>query len=351
MKRINLLLTLLLILGLSSCKKPKSTIDEGAFSSGVFIVNEGQFGHGNASVSFADDQLDQVTNDIYLTTNNLHLGDQAQSISFANDKAYIVVTGSNKIEVTDSKTMEKKGTIVTGLSNPRYMESIGLHTALVTCWGDPSDATDDYLAIVNTNSDEVSGNIPVDLGPEKMVKNDNYLFVAHKGAWGTNHKVTVFDLVLRQIDTVLTVGDRPNSMVIKDGFLWVLCGGEPSWTGAETAGQLYKIDIANNFNIVATFDFATTEHPNFLSLDGDQLYYYLDGKVYQMDTTATTLPSSEVINYNGSAYNMETHKGVLYITDALDYQQEGKVSAYKLSDGQLIKTQTVGLIPGDLGFH
>jgi len=184
-----------------------------------------------------------------------------------------------------------------------------------------------------------------------MVKNDDYLFIAHKGAWGTNNKVSVYDLVLRRITNTITVGDRPNSMVIKDDYLWVLCSGEPFWAPVETAGQLFKIDLNDNFNIVATFDFATTEHPNFLTDDGNNLYYYLDGKVYQMDKDGTSLPTGEFLTYNGAAYNMEAHNGKLYITDALDYQQEGKMTVYDLDNAQQIGQKTAGLIPGDIGFH
>ncbi len=351
MKKINLLLLFSLFVGLTACEKTKIDENTGAFDKGIFVVNEGQFMHGNASLSFTDEKLSQVENDIYKSVNHVDLGDQAQSIGFAGDNAYIVVTGSNKIEVTKANTMEKVVTIASGLTNPRYFETISSSTALVSCWGDPSVTTDDYLAIVNTNSNEVTGQIPVELGPEKMVKNTDYLFVAHQGAWGTNHKVSVYDLILKQITNVITVGDRPNSMVIKGNFLWVLCGGEPSWTGNETAGQLYKIDINNNFNVVATYDFAVTEHPKFLNLDGDNLYYYLNQKVYKMPVTATTLPTGEFLTYSGNAYNMETYKGKLYITDALDYQQEGTLTGFDLSNGQVIGTQSVGLIPGDLGFH
>ena len=351
MKQINLLLVITLIISFSACKKDKPIETEGKFASGIFIINEGNYTQGNASVSYINKDFSKVSNDIYQNTNNTALGDQAQSIGFSNDKAYIVVTGSNKIEVADAETMGKIATIATGLYNPRYFESINEHTALVTCWGDTSDDTDDYLAIVNTDTNQVTGQISVALGPEKMVKNDDYLFVAHQGAYTTNNKVSVYDLILKQIVNVITVGDRPNSMVIKDNYLWVLCGGEPDWTSAETAGQLYKINIDDNFNIEETFDFATTQHPSFLNLSGNNLFYYLDNKVYSMTTGDATLPATEFMTYSGMAYNMEAYDGKLYITDALDYQQEGKVSVYDISDGHLIGQQTVGIIPGDIGFH
>ncbi len=347
MKRINLLVLALIVFGLASCKK--DPVVKGEFEDGIFVVNEGNFGQGNASLSFIPAGNNHAEINIFKNANNQALGDQAQSIALSGDNAYIVVTGSNKVEVADRYSMKKQATIGNGLQTPRYFEPINATTALVSCWGDTSDSTDDYLAIVNMNSNTVTGTIPVDLGPEKMLKSDDYLFVAHKGAWGTNNKVTVYDLVLNHIKQTITVGDRPNSMVVSGNFLWVLCSGEPSWTGAETAGQLYKIDMNNNFAVSQTFDFATTEHPNFLSIDGNNLFYFLNGKIYKMDTSANALPTSEFITYQG-VYNMEANAGKLYISDAKNYTSEGEVVVFDAASGQEVARNTVGIIPGDIAF-
>ena len=348
MKRISLVLLAIIAIGFTSCKK--DPVVKGDFENGIFVVNEGNFGQGNASLSFIKADYSSVAINIFNNTNSEALGDQAQSGTISGDNLYTVVTGSNKIEVADRYTMKKVVTIGNGLTNPRYMEPINETTGLVSCWGDTSDDTDDYLAIVNLNSNTVTGTIPVDLGPEKIIKSDDYLFVAHKGAWGTNNKVSVYDLVLNQVTNTIDVGDRPNSMAISGNFLWVLCSGEPSWTGSETAGQLYKIDMSNNFNIVSTFDFATTEHPNYLNIDGDNLYYFLNGEVYKMNTNDSNLPTSSFITYAG-VYNMETNDGKLYISDAKNYTSEGEVVIFDLSNGQEVARKQVGIIPGDIVFN
>ncbi len=350
MKKINYaVLSFLFVIGLTSCEKEKVKIDY-AFEDGIFVVNEGNWGQGNASLSYADQDVTKVENEVFYNTNQIRLGDVAQSIGFTGDNAYIVVNASNKIEVANRYTMEHIETIAGGLVNPRYFEPINDYTAIVTCWGDTGDETDDYIAIINTGSNKVTGHVSVNLGPEKMIKNDDYLFIAHKGAWGTNNKVSVYDLVLKQITNVLNVGDRPNSMALTDNHLWVLCSGEPSWSGNETAGQLYKIDL-NDFSTTEVYDFATNEHPSYLNLDGDNLYYYLNGKVYQMNINDTSLPSNEFITYQGTVYNMETNNGKLYITDAKDYVQEGELIVFDLADGQEKSRKTVGIIPGDIGFN
>ncbi len=352
MKKINLIiLAILSISVLSSCEKDKLPEVHGDYEDGIYIVNEGQFGHGNATISFLNADASTVTNAIYNSVNDADLGDQAQSIAFTDDNAYIVVTASNKIEVVEKDNMKRVVTMASHLTNPRFMQPVDNNIAYVSCWGDTSDIADDYVAIINTANNTYDSQIAVPLGPEKMVANDDFIFVAHKGAWGTNNIVSVIDLNARQVTHTINVGDRPNSMVIKDDFLWVLCSGEPSWAATETAGQLYKIDIDNNFNIVMTLNFATTQHPNFLTEDDDNLYYYVDGKFYEMDASSTTtLPATEIISY-ATAYNAEVNDGKLYVTDAKDYQSEGEVIVYDLSTKAEISRKTVGIIPGDIGFN
>ncbi len=350
MKKINLLLLLIIVgFGFQSCEKEKLKTYEGAYKTGIFVVNEGNFTQGNSSLSFIKDDLSSIENNIYFNVNNQHLGDVSQSIAFVDDKVYIVVNNSNKIEVATKEDMKRLGTIASHLVNPRYAQNTIGNRAFVSCWGDTSDTDDDYLAVINTLNDKFLFKVPVELGPEKMVANDNYLFVAHKGAYGTNNKVTALNLS-DLTKTIITVGDRPNSLVLQGHYLWVLSGGEPSWTGAETAGKLTQIDI-DNMSVAQEFTFATTEHPNNLNLDNGDLYYNIGNKVYKMASTSANLPTSEYINFDGTGiYNMETNDGKLYISDAKDYQQEGDIVIYNLSDGQKQKTLTAGIIPGDFGF-
>ena len=350
----NSLLTLsflLILLGFQSCKKDNPPMHESEFKDGIFVVNEGQFTHNNASLSFIDKNLNDIKNNLYHDINGQDLGDQAQSMSFTDDKAYIVVTNSNKIVVVNKEDMKYQSTITNQLANPRYVDYTDGNRSFVSCWGDPSDSSDDYLAIVNTQNDVVTDTIHVSVGPEKLISNEDYLFVANKGGWGTNHIVTAINLATLNKDAEINVGDRPNSMVIKDGILWVLSSGEPAWTGNETAGKLSKIDI-NTLSVLQEFTFDTTQHPDHLSLDDDNLYFNIGNDVYQMDKDATSLPTTPFLTYDGIAiYNMETNDGKLFISDAKDYQSEGDVVIYDLDNQQKIKTFTAGLIPGDFAFN
>ncbi len=351
MKKNLLLLALALsIIGLQSCEKTTTVIPPGKYEEGVFVVNEGNFGQGNSSLSFIDKDYNTIENNVYYNVNQTALGDQAQSIAFINDKVYIVVSGSNKIEVAEEKNLERKLTIASELRTPRYAIETTEKRAVVSCWGMGSDNTDDYLAVLDTYNDVVIDKIPVEVGPEQLARYENYVFIAHKGAWSTNHIVSVLDLNTMQISKTIPVGDRPNSMVMDDNYLWVLSGGEPDWTGNETGGKLTKIDLTT-LNVIENMDFPQNIHPAHLSKDGDQLYYNIGNDVFKMNITDSALPTSAYITYDGSLlYNMEANQGLLFISDAKDYQQEGDVVIYDLTNGQKIKTFTAGIIPGDFGF-
>ncbi len=349
-KNLLLFTAILLVFGIQSCKKTTTTIPVGKYEKGIFVVNEGNFGQGNASLSFIDNELKNIENDVYFTVNQVHLGDQAQSIAFVEDKTYIVVSNSNKIEVAKGDDLKRLGTIASELILPRYAEEIPGDRAIVSCWGEGSDNTDDYLAVIDTQHDVVVDKIPVEVGPEQLCKYENYLFIAHKGAWSTNNKVSVLDLNTMQIIKTIPVGDRPNSLVHDDDYLWVLSGGEPDWTGNETGGKLTKIDLTS-LDVVQNIDFAQNAHPAHLSKDDEQLYYNIGNDVYKMNINDTTIPSSAYLTYDGAQiYNMETNEGLLFISDAKYYQQEGDVVIYDLSNGQKTKTFTAGMIPGDFGF-
>ena len=76
------------------------------FENGLFVVNEGIWDFKCFYITFID-KNDITYNKIY-ENRNIPLGDQAQSITIIDEKAYIVVSNSNKVVVANSKDMEHK---------------------------------------------------------------------------------------------------------------------------------------------------------------------------------------------------------------------------------------------------
>ncbi len=321
------------------------------FINGVFVTNEGGFGAGNATVSFISN-ANVLQNNIFATANTgAALGDTAQSMFFEGNKAYIIMNGSGTIKVVNKTTLALETTI-TGLINPRYMTSY-LGKLYVTCWGNPTNATDDYVLVINATTNALIGNFSVPEGPENIVLNNGLLYIAQKGGYGYGNKVTVINPVTFSILTPIPVGDVPTSLEINNGFLYILCAGKPSFSGSETFGSLVKYNLTTNA-VVNTIQFPTL-HPNNLKIVGSDLYYTTGSGVYKNVLSATTLPTPNTPLLTTTTpqgvygiYAFNVIDDILYVADAGDYTTAGKVYKYSTA-GSLLNSFIVGVIPN--GFY
>jgi YVTN family beta-propeller protein len=323
----------------------------GDFAKGVFILNEGNMGSANASVSFLGEN-GVLQNDIFQAVNGQILGDTAQSIYVEDDKAYIVVTGSGMIEVVNANSFEKLGTISTGLSTPRYI-IVENGKGYVSNWGNPADPNDDFIAVVNLNSYTVQTTIPVAEGPERMEETNGKLYVAHAGGWNTGNTLSVINLNTNAVTSTLTVGDMPSSIEEENGKIYVLCGGKPAWTQDETLGGLYIINSTTNA-IENVLNFPAGEHPSNLVEDDNQLFYTIDDKVFKMNLNPSSLPTAPILTMSTQgifgAYGFEVNEGEIYIGDAMDYTSNGKIHVFTTS-GNLVGSHTVGKLPNGFAFN
>ncbi len=346
----NILYVLTLTLFVASCSSDDDTViiePLGDYENGILVTNEGPFGSGTGTVHFISDDYSVIDDKIFEDVNSTSLGNIVQSMGFNGNDAFIVVNNSNKVEVVNRYTFESIATIDEGLNNPRYFIAVN-GTGYVTNWGDPFDNSDDFIAIINLDTYTVSGTIAVEFGPEKVVESRGLVYVAHQGGFGQNNKVTVINTDSNTIATVIEVGDVPNSMVASDGNIWVMCGGIPEWAGQETNGSMVKLNTDSN-TVVQSFDFDVIEHPSQLTLDGSNLIYSLDGGVFSMNTSSTSLPSESVID--GFFYSLTAHNGMLYATDAGDFASNGTLKVYDLANNTEAQSIQVGIIPGGVYFN
>lgn len=322
----------------------------GAYDNGVLVLNQGNFNSGNASVSYISNAF-AIENNIFSTNNqNLPLGDVGQSVGLEGNNAYIVVNNSNKIEVVNRYTFAPVATLSTGLTNPRYI-AFENGKAYVTCWGDGTVTTDDYIAIIDLATNTVSTTrIPVAEGPEKIIEEDGKLYVAHRGGYGFGNSVTVINTVNNTIVTTIAVGGIPGSLEEENGTLYVLSEGYPSYAPAETAGSLTRINMANN-TVISTTDFAGTTHPANLVIEDGALYYTVNNAIFKGGLINAVLPTSplftaDIPSGTGlTAFDVEDNH--IYIGSG-SFSANGSVGVYSLT-GALQQTLTVGIAP--VGFY
>ncbi len=331
---------------------PGIVVPQGEYENGVFILNEGGFGQGNASVSFLSNDM-ELQNNIFATVNsNAILGDTGQDIGLHGNFAYVVLNYSNKIEVVNRYTFEKVATISSGLTNPRYVAFSG-NKAYVTNWGDATDATDDYVAVIDLASNQITNTISVAEGPERILEENGKLYVAHKGGYGYGNSITVINGGSNTVETSIEVGDVPGSIDIEDGKLYVMNEGMPSWSGNETTGSLQVIDLNSN-TVSSTYSFPGMAHPANLTIEDDKIYYTVDSDVYVMPISTTALPSTVLLTTTDQGvygiYSFAVEDDKIYIGDALDYNSNGKVYIYSTT-GVHQHTFTVGVIPAGFYFN
>lgn len=323
----------------------------GDYVNGMFVLNEGGYTNSNASLSFIN-QSGEVFNQVFRGVNNLGLGDVAQSMAFYNDIAFIMMNNSNTIEVVNRYTLQHIASISNQILNPRYITFYGNY-GFVTNWGDPANTEDDYVAVIDLQSYVVTQTIPVAEGPEKIIEHQGQLYVAHKGGWGYGNSVSVINAETFQLTTTITVADVPNGLAIHNNNLYVLCSGKAAWTNDETLAGMYKINLQNN-QVSESFQFASGEHPGFLELSDNHLYYTQSGAIYKMAVSNFTQPTSAVFSTETEnvqvLYGFTVRNNKIYVADAKNYTSNGEIFIYDLQ-GNLENNYQVQLIPNGFYFN
>jgi DNA-binding beta-propeller fold protein YncE len=340
MKKLYILPFLILFLGACKSDKPKTNVEEEIkLENGhsLLIVNEGNFQWGNASLSVYNDKSDAINNEVFKNKNNRPLGDVAQSVFIDNDRIYVVVNNSSKIEVINANTFESIATI-NGLQSPRYFQIIANNRALVT------DLYANKISVLNLTDNQIVGDIYLKGKTERMLKVGEKVFVSNiesdKLYWINENSLTLDSITLTY---------APNSYAIdKNNFLWVLCSGKSS---ESILPKLYKVDI-QNMQILENINIAQqTPIPNHLLIDnlGENLFF-LQNDVFKINLANASNPPVKLIESNGKnlyALSINPKNNQLYVSDALDYVQKGDVYRYS-ENGTLLNKFKAGIIPSHI---
>ncbi len=335
--------------GLTACTNSddsdKTTFND-QYRNGILVLNEGAYGRSNASITFYKDGV--ASQNIFNAANPTKtIGNVAQDILVKEGKAYIVVNGSNKIEIADASTFVSEATITSELSNPRYI-AIDEQNIYVSNWGDPSVSTDDYIAVFRRSDNALVNKISVKEGPDRILINNNKLVIAHSGGWNNGNSVTIYNTRNNEIKN-LTVGDIPNDLVITNNEAYVLCAGI-TYGGDETGGKLVKINLNNN-EIAQTLNFNTNQHPNYIAVNNNEIYYTLNKAVYKTTPNATALPENALFTTNvTSLYGFNITNNAIYVADAKDFASNGEVKHYSLT-GSLLGSFATGIGPNKIIFN
>jgi DNA-binding beta-propeller fold protein YncE len=334
-----------ILLALSACKKdelqPEPDLPEEKGHS-VFVLNEGNYQWGNASLSLIDLNNNSIQNDVFSAANNRPLGDVLQSATFINNEIWLVVNNSQRIERIDPKTAKNKGTI-NGLQSPRYVLNTGAGKAYV------SDLYSGTIHCIDTSTYSITNSIHTQGWTEEMALLNGFIWVCNTGG----NQVYKINRETDQIVDSISVGIKPRSIRSdKLGRIWVLCEGEIP--PQESAGSLCCIDATTNA-VIQQFAFPEiTDHPSKLCINaaGDRLYFLNKG-LHRMPITDASLPLLPFISQDNRLFYglaIRPQDESIWLSDARDYVQQGIVYRYQ-SDGTLAQQWNAGVIPGGFLFY
>lgn len=338
----------------ASSDTSETTISTGKYGGGIFITNEGGFGNNNGSVSFYNYKTDQVINNLFSTVNDRALGDVVQSMKLHNDRAYIVVNNSNKIEVVNRFSFEEVG-VVEGLSLPRFFTAFE-DKGYVTCWGDNS------VKVIDLGTLTVTNTIAVGSGPEGLAISGGNLFVANGGGYGVDSTISVIDLQSEEVVSTIAAKYNPKKVVAdENGNIWVLVHGKvvysPDWTQIieETPSMIYKIDAANA-TAIETEKLFDTQHPAGLSINGDGASLYVGGGfgfggIYKVETEniGSSATITKIVDDYAYGFEFDKNSNTLFVGIAPDFTSGGTLLRYN-ENGEKLGEYTVGIGPNGAGF-
>lgn len=340
----------------SACTKDPETPspitpNENLFKSGVYIVNEGNFNAGNASIDLYSKDSNKVIKNIFSLVNNRPLGDVAQSMSIVNNKGYIVLNGSAKIEVINASNALSIASI-SGFISPRYLVAKDTLRAFVSDW------FANEVKELNLSNNTITRSIKVGTGPEGMCIVGNKLYVANCGGYDLDSTISVIDLTSNMEVKKINVGDAPLAIQQDaNGNIWVLCRGSYGTDfmspDDDTKGALVKIN-PNTDAILATLEIGVKgDHPDKIKMNAAKnTMYFLSSYnqltgVFKFNISDVSTPTTAFISgyYYGLGYDKVSDE--LYLADAVDFKQNGFMKRYS-SAGSLIETYSVGIIPNGI---
>lgn len=326
----------------TSCRNNDPIVDvqpKGAYENGIIMSNEGNFGSPTATVSFISNDLATVENNVYSANNGgAALGDVLQNVGLNGDNAYLILNNSNKIEVVNRYTFKKVATVSDQVSQPRYI-AFANNNYYVT----NSSGSSKFVNVYSTTTNAFVKKIPLTSGGERIVEASGRI-VVQNASFGSGKKLTFIDPVSNIVESEVLV---PNGNIQK-----TISNGGNVYTIASTSTDSYIYKLSSTGTITSTITLSGIADAKNLEIDGSKIYFTSGSKIYTMDVSSTTVPTTPIItladNSWSALYGFGVIDGKIYISNANGFTEDSTVEIYSTS-GTLVKTVTTGR--GTNGFY
>ena len=297
---------------------------------GLLILNQGGFQYNDATIGFSSFAYDKYHPNIAQTADKA-LGDQAQSIAFKDNKAFVVLKGSNKIEIFNRYTFKHEGSITEGLAKPLYVAFANNNifvtneeTQTVSVY----DANYKFLTLIKINA------------PVGQILAWHTKIYVQKNISAEKSEIVVVDAKFN-ITSTIALEKEMQDMVTLGDFVYAI---------SSTADKsfFYKIDAQQDKAVIKFFSTKNSGAKN-LRLDNNDLYYTSQNSVYKWNPHDTNVQVGAVLtipekDYNATAtfYGFNVINNTIYVGDAGDMLDPSTVYIYR--DGKMINSFTAGIL-------
>ena len=157
--------------------------------------------------------------------------------------------------------------------------------------------------------------------------NDEHMAVRNgAGVFDVSHMGEIWVKGPRALDLLQRITTNDVSKLF-DGKVQYTC--MPNGRGGIVDDILvYRID-AETFTVEKQFKFKLGDWPSEVQLNGERdKLYWINKDIWCMDVNATRVPVRPFLEYSGTIYyglTVNPVNGEVYIADAIDYQQQGKI--------------------------
>ena len=317
-----------------------------------YVVCEGSYGYGNASLYDWLPAKDSVYGDLFKAANNgMALGDIFQSMTRIGNNLFLCVNNSDKVVVIDAVSYKQIGSIT--IPKPRYLLDIGNGAAYVTSLFDKN------VYRINTQSLQITDTIALSAhNTEGICLLNSSVYVC---CWDTATRfITQLDAATGSIQRQMRVaGFAPQEVLVdKDQMLWVLSGNSPDGKAA----AFTRLDPSTGA-ILDSFIFPLTANPvrPVFNAAKDTLYFIEanysgtsdNNGIYRMSIYSQKLPDRPFISAGQYSYfwalGIDPVDGSIYAGDPKGFSQSGWVNIYH-PNGTKTDSFKVGIGPGHFYF-
>jgi len=307
---------------MTSCEKteeePPITVNN---LKGIFIVCEGTFGQANGDITYFDSKSDQITKSLYYSVNRVALGDVVQSFEIVDTLGFIIVNNSQKVIVVNMNNFKLVKTI-NGFSYPRSVVRADENTIYVS---NGNGSSNNYIYSISLSTLKKSDSLQVSTGPEKLINVNSKIYAAISGGWNNDgNSVIEIDPTSFSVVNAFTVASIPVDLVSDiDNNVWAYCKGIPDYSNypdvTYSGAGISKISVSTKQ--VTSFPISNMSSSGInniaVSKDGG-LIYFLNDAVYSMRVTATSLPTSKMVDQQFYGIDVDPENGNIVCLDAVN---------------------------------